>query len=595
MKYSDDIIQRVKDATDIVAVVGEHVPLKKAGSSYKGLCPFHSEKSPSFNVSPSRNSFHCFGCGKGGNVITFIMEMEKVSFPEALRSLADKAGIVLPKAQDDERDTEMDKARERMQAINDFAGKFFQERLLSPEGQAARDYFKKRGFTKEDAMKHQIGLAPEGWDAFKNAAAKAGFGPEELTAAGLLVKNEEKKSFYDKFRNRLMFPVKNNYEKIIAFGGRTLAADEEQGPKYLNSPETILFRKSECLYLLNAAREAIRQRNYVIVVEGYFDALALHHHGFENAVATLGTALTSQHGRMLKRYTPEVVFSYDTDAAGQAAILRGFEPLVQAGLNIKVLVLPDAKDPDEYLTKHSKEELEGLIEKAPSFFRWWAQTQKPKYQGAPVEERVRVLQGFVPMILQIPDEVSVQAACSAIESELALDNRDLLTIVNSERKKGPRSPSPRPEPGASPAPAAKPPLADAQIESDFLALLTEQNGEFVPWAVNEISPEVFQRDDFRKIFEHLSAGDMKPEELNKVPDLEASFLRIEGSVEPKRREAMLNELASALKKRDLKKKMSDLKARQAQAEKDGNSDTALQLAQEMVLLKRHFSQEVEPK
>jgi DNA primase len=290
-----------------------------------------------------------------------------------------------------------------------------------------------------------------------------------------------------------------------------------------------------------------------------------------------------------------VVFSYDTDAAGQAAILRGFEPLVQAGLNIKVLVLPDAKDPDEYLTKHSKEELEGLIEKAPSFFRWWAQTQKPKYQGAPVEERVRVLQGFVPMILQIPDEVSVQAACSAIESELALDNRDLLTIVNSERKKGPRMPAPRSEPGASPAPTSKPPLADAQIESDFLALLTEQNGEFVPWAVNEISPEVFQREDFRKIFEHLSAGDMKPEELNKVADLEASFLRIEGSVEPKRREAMLNELASALKKRDLKKKMSDLKARQAQAEKDGNSDTALQLAQEMVLLKRHFSQEVEPK
>jgi DNA primase len=589
MKYSDEIIQKVKDATDIVAVISEHVPLKKAGSSYKGLCPFHSEKSPSFMVSPSRNSFHCFGCGKGGNVITFVMEIEKMPFPEALRHLAEKAGVALPKPQEDPRDNEMEKVRDRMQAINDFAGKFFQDRLLSAEGQLARDYFKKRGFTKEDALKHQIGLAPEGWDAFKNAAAKAGFNVEELTSAGLLVKNEEKKTFYDKFRNRLMFPVKNNYEKIIAFGGRTL--DDEQGPKYLNSPETILFRKSECLYLLNAAREAIRAKGYVIVVEGYFDALALHHHGFENAVATLGTALTAQHGRMIKRYTQDVVFCYDTDAAGQAAVLRGFEPLVQAGLNIKVLVMPDAKDPDEYLTKHPKEDLEALIEKAPGFFRWWARTLKTKIQGLPVEEKTRALQAFVPMILQIPDEVSVQAACSGIESELSLDNRDLLNIVNVERKRGPRGPvAPKPE-GNEGKDALKAGVADSQMEADFLALLTEQNGEFVPWAVNELSPEVFQREDFRKYFERLSADEMKPEELNQVPDLASSFLSIENRSEPKHREAMLNDLASALKKRHLRRQMAELKARQAAAEKDGLTDTALRVAQEMVVLKRQFEQE----
>ncbi len=325
MKYSDDIIQRVKDATDIVSVIGEYVPLKKSGTSYKGLCPFHSEKSPSFMVSPTRNSFHCFGCGKGGNVITFIMEMEKMPFPEALRLLAEKAGVVLPKPQETQRDQEADRARERLQELNEFAGKFFHERLLSAEGQPAREYFKARGFTKEDALKYQIGFAPAGWDSLKNTAQKGGFSQEELLAAGLVVHNEEKKSFYDKFRNRLIFPVRNNYDKIVAFGGRTLS--DESGPKYLNSPETILFKKSECLYLLDAAREAIRQKGYVLVVEGYFDALALHHSGFENAVATLGTALTAQHGRLLQRYTKEVVFSYDTDEAGQAAVLRGFEPL----------------------------------------------------------------------------------------------------------------------------------------------------------------------------------------------------------------------------------------------------------------------------
>ncbi len=599
MKYSDEIIQRVRDSTDIVSVIGEYVPLKKSGSSYKGLCPFHSEKSPSFMVSPTRNGFHCFGCGKGGNVITFIMEMEKMPFPEALRFLADKAGVALPKPQETERDQEADRARERMLALNEFAGKFFHERLLSAEGQPAREYFKGRGFAKEDALKYLIGYAPAGWDSLKNAAQKAGFSQEELLSAGLIVHHEEKNSDYDKFRNRLIFPVRNNYDKIIAFGGRTLS--DESGPKYLNSPETLLFKKSECLYLLDMAREAIRQRNYVLVVEGYFDALALHRSGFGNAVATLGTALTSQHGRVLARYTKEVVFSYDADTAGQAAVLRGFEPLIQSGLNIRVLVMPDAKDPDEYLRKHPKEEFEALIQKSPDFFRWWAQSLKKKFQGAPVEERLRALEGFAPLILRIPDEVSVQAACAAVESELGLDNRDLLTIVNAERKKGFRRPGPdrtepqNPKGEGTPVSQKETGAKEPALESDFLALLVEENGEFVPWAVNELSPDVFLDENLRRLFERLSAGEMKAEELNRVPELEPSFLRIENQTEKKRREAMLIDLAAALKKRRLKNQLAEIKARQAQAEKAGEVEQALSLAQQMILLKRQYSQEVETK
>lgn len=595
MKYSDDIIQRVKDSTDIVSVIGEYVPLKKAGANYKGLCPFHNEKSPSFMVSPSRGSFHCFGCAKGGNVLTFVMEMEKLSFPEALRLLADKAGIVLPKPREEEKDREQERERERMQELNEFAGKFFHESLLSEAGKAARDYFKARGFTKEDALKYRIGWAPAGWDSLKNAALKAGYSQEELLSAGLLVQNEEKKSFYDKFRDRLIFPVLNNYDKLIAFGGRTL--NDDSGPKYLNSPETLLFKKSECLYLLNEAREAIRQKGYVLVVEGYFDALALHHHGFTNAVATLGTALTSQHGRLLKRYAGEVVFSYDADAAGQAAVSRGFEPLVEAGLKIRVLVMPDAKDPDEYLTKHKKEELEELVQKAPDFFRWWASSWRKKFQGAPVEERLRALKGFVPMILRIPDEVEVQAACSAVESELALDSRDLLTIVNAERKKGGRRPAAE-SPSSKEAVAAgakKEPQSDSELEADFLALLTEEKGEFVPWAKEELTAEVFQGDDLRRVFEKLCAGEMKVEELSAVAELSPSFLRIEARTEKRKREAMLIDLAGALKKRRLKRQLSELKDRQAEAEKAGEAEKALMLAQQMMLLKRQSSNEVESK
>ncbi len=587
MRYSDDIIQRVKDATDIVSVIGEYVPLKKAGSSYKGLCPFHQEKSPSFMVSPGRNSFHCFGCGKGGNVITFVMEMEKAPFPEALRLLAEKAGVALPKPAEDLRDQERDRQRERLLSLNEFAGKFFHEKLLSSEGQAAREYFKGRGFTKEVAVRFQIGYALPGWDTLKTAAQRAGYSQEELLAGGLLVHNEEKNSFYDKFRNRIIFPVKNNYGKITAFGGRTLG--DEPGPKYLNSPETPLFKKGECLYLLEVARDAIRQRGFALVVEGYFDALALHTQGFENTVATLGTALTPSHARLIYRYTKEAVLLYDADEAGQAAVLRGFEPLAQAGLQVRVLVLPDAKDPDEYLRKHSKAELEGLLSKAPDFFRWRAFSLAGKFRDQPREEKIRALREMVPLILQVPDEAAIQAACAAVESELGLDNRDMLSIVNAERKKGTRGKPPgSPEEKGPSVPPEK--ETDFQMEADFLALLTEENGAFVPWAQKELSPELFFVEGVRRLFEGVQSGAVTWKDLTAAPELGAAFMGIESRTKERVRETLLLELATALRKRFLKRRMDEVKARQVEAEKAGETERALQLVQEMAALKRQYSQ-----
>jgi DNA primase len=259
--------------------------------------------------------------------------------------------------------------------------------------------------------------------------------------------------------------------------------------------------------------------------------------------------------------------------------------------------MPDAKDPDEYLQKHSKQEFEQLIEKAPDFFRWWAQSVKKKFQGAPIEERLRSLQGFVPMILQIPNEISVQTACATVESELGLTARDLIEIVNAERKKGSgrkvttEAQTQKPaEPGSS-----KEEKADVQMEADFLALLTEERGEFVPWAKDELLPEVFTRENFRQLFEKLCGGEMRVEELNQVPELGPSFIQIESRTEKKHREGMLIDLAQALKKRHLKRQMSELKLRQTEAEKAGEAEEALRLAQQMVLLKRQFSQGVESK
>lgn len=599
MKYTDDIIQRVKDATDIVAIVGEHVKLKKAGASYKGLCPFHNEKTPSFMVSPGRNSFHCFGCGKGGNAITFIMEVEKLSFPEALRLLADKTGIALPKPESSEEDQETSRQRDRMFEANDFTARYFQERLLSSEGQGARDYFKARGFTKEDALKFQIGYAPAGWDHLKNAAQKAGFSQEELLQAGLIVHNQEKNSFYDKFRDRLIFPVKNNYDKIIAFGGRTL--NDESEPKYLNSPETLLFKKGENLYLLDKAREAIRQKGYVLLVEGYFDALALHHFGFENAVATLGTALTYQHGRLLTRYTKEVVVLYDADDAGQSAALRGFESLLDGNLIIKVLRLPDGKDPDDYLKNHSVDDMAEIISKAPDFFRWWARGIKNRMPSASKSELIQELGSVIPLIIQPSNELYIQMACSSIEFELGLDNRDMLTIVNAERKKngsglgaGRRELKDLKNEDES-RPNLELDSKERRIEGDFLALLTEAEGDFIPWAKDELVPEVFIHEGLRRLFEQLCAGEIPVSALGQIPELSASFIRLEDLSGKRVRAAMLADLAFALKKRYLKRRMEELKALQSEAEKAGDTDKVLELAQQMVFFKKQFSQEVEPK
>jgi len=593
LRYPDEVIQRVKDSADIVAVVGEYVALKKAGSSFKGLCPFHSEKTPSFVVSPSRNSFHCFGCGKGGNAITFLMEIERMPFPEALQLLAQKAGIELPKPREDARDVEKERERERLFSLNEFAGRFFFEQLTTPAGRKAVEYLKARKITGETAKRFLIGFAPDAWDALKVAALKAGYGDRELLTGGLLAVNEEKGRNYDKFRDRVIFPVRNNFGKIIAFGGRALG--DGPGPKYLNSPETPLFKKGENLYLLDAARDAIRREGRVLVVEGYFDAVTLHQSGFVNAVATLGTALTREHAFVLKRYTPEVVLLYDADPAGQDAAVRGFEPLLESGLRVRVLTLPDAKDPDEYLGKHPREDLEALVKDAPDFFRWRAGRLREALKDRPVEERMRSVQGLVPLLLKLPNESSIQAACAAVEAELGVGNLDLLAIVNSERRKTGGKPVPAglPQAGSTGSAAGVFPR-DRQMEGEFLALLAYGQGEYVNWASQEVSPDLFMEEDLKTLFTKLAMGDMEASELQDQETLSPFFLKLEDLLSARKEESRRDELKktlitqmyASLEMRLQKRRMQGLRSEQIAAEKAGDIDKAAELGREIAEWKR---------
>lgn len=338
--YSDELIEEVRSRNDIVDVIGSYVKLKKKGSSYMGLCPFHNEKTGSFSVTPSKQMYHCFGCGAGGNVFTFLMQYENYTFVEAMQELAQRGGIELPQHEmTDAQKKEADK-KSRLLEINKEAAKYFYSLLRSPRGQRAHDYFKKRELTDETMQKFGLGYSDQySNDLYKYLRSK-GYEDNILKESGLISYNEVRGA-YDKFWNRAMFPIMDTHNRVIGFGGRVMGDGE---PKYLNSPETKIFDKSRNLYGLNIAKSS--RREYILLCEGYMDVIALHQAGFDNAVASLGTALTSGHASLLKRYAKEVYITYDSDKAGVKAVLRAIPILKEVGITTKVVNMRPYKDPD---------------------------------------------------------------------------------------------------------------------------------------------------------------------------------------------------------------------------------------------------------
>jgi len=364
MKIPDDKIQEVRESTDIIEVVSQYVTLKKRGKSFMGLCPFHTEKTPSFSVDPVRGFYHCFGCGAGGNVFTFMMQMEKVSFPEAVRSLAEKAGIVLPER---EKESGVSKETEILYRANRFAADFFQECLNNTKaGRKALDYLSGRGFNHETMKLFEIGYAPQRWDGLLQKAQLSSIPVQELLKAGLVISRKGGQGYYDRFRGRIIFPVRNPSGRIVGFGGRALNVDERV-PKYINSPETQVYQKSYILYGLFLSKQGIRREDRVILVEGYTDVVKLHQHGLDYVVSTSGTALTIEQARVVNRYTRNVILFFDGDSAGFAAALRGVDLLVEADLDVQVAPLPGGADPDSYLQEKGREAVEKLLHFGSSF------------------------------------------------------------------------------------------------------------------------------------------------------------------------------------------------------------------------------------
>jgi DNA primase len=362
VRFDDSKIEEIKSRVDIVELASEYLTLKKAGRNYLGLCPFHQEKTPSFTVNREKQIFYCFGCGEGGNVITLLMKIANKSFPEAIKYLAEKTGVLLPVRTFGSDGREKESLRDEIFHLNTRAAQYFARQLSSPAGKATRDYLQKRAVTEETVRQFRLGYAPDAWHSVADDMEGGGLSLKMAEQAGLVIAGKEG-GFYDRFRGRLIFPIENPFGEIIAFGGRIIGEGE---PKYLNSPESPVYSKGKNLYGLNKAKEAIRRNGFCLIVEGYFDVISLWNAGVHNVVATLGTALTRDHLELLRRYTQDVVALFDPDTAGRKALDRSLELFLGANMSARALILPDGCDPDDFVKKYGPGELDELIALAPA-------------------------------------------------------------------------------------------------------------------------------------------------------------------------------------------------------------------------------------
>ena len=426
MPIPEKFIQDLVDRSDIVEVVSDYVRLsKRSGANMFGLCPFHSEKTPSFSVAPDKQIYHCFGCGKGGGVISFIMEIENLSYPEAIAFLARRAGMQMP----EETDSAEGRKRARMLALNRDAARWFYSRLSQPAGRAAVAYIQKRGISPAMVKSFGLGAAPDTWDSLLNAMREKGYTEQELFDAGL-VKRGREGGFYDAFRNRLVFPVIDVRGNVIGFSGRILGDGE---PKYLNSPETLVFNKSRNLFALNLAKKS--KSGYIILSEGNIDVVSLHQAGFDSAVASLGTSLTPEQARLLSRYTSEVIIAYDSDGAGLKASQRAIGILEKLDIKVRVLRMSGAKDPDEFIRAKGPEAFRKLLEGSENQMDYRLRSIREKYDLTVTEQKSDYLREAVDLLARLPDEVRRQVYAMDLARELGLPTDVVVSDVERRRKR----------------------------------------------------------------------------------------------------------------------------------------------------------------
>ena len=513
-RIPEDILQRIRDATDIVDLISEHVQLVKKGRNYSGLCPFHDEKTPSFSVDPDRQFYHCFGCGVGGNVFKFIQEIDRVTFIEAVKFLAERAGIALPERSGPSR--EEDATADELYRANDLAQKYFHHLLLNDDvGASARTYLQTRGLTGETIERFGLGYAPSEWDALLKVAGRRGLSPQVLERAGLALPRSTGSGHYDRFRDRVAFPIANLSDRTIAFGARALQSDQE--PKYLNSPETPIYHKGRVLYGLSIARDTIRRQDAVLVVEGYMDLISLAQAGIQHVVATSGTALTEDHCRLLARFARQVVLLFDGDAAGSTAAMRGLTvllgtglpslaALLSKGLDVRFISLPAEHDPDSFVQEHGPDALLKRAENAQSVLDFYLEQLAQQHDLSSFEGRSSAVETFKPLIAKLnkpEDLVFRDLLLRNVAQRLPVDEKFLRDKLQASmrRPQRPRNIAAEPSPTAVPDPP--------RHELEFVGLLLNFP-QFIPTTAQEFAPDALTdartQTLCRTLFDHHAHG-----------------------------------------------------------------------------------------
>ncbi len=476
-----ETLQRIREATDIVEVISEHVQLRKTGRNFVGLCPFHGEKTPSFNVNPELQIYKCFGCNAGGDVFKFVQQIDRVSFTEAVAHLAQRTGIALPSADQQP----VDELSDQLYRACDLAMKYYHHLLRQPQGKETLSYLQNRGISEETIDRFGLGCAPAEWDAFFKVASRRQFDPAVLERAGLVSARKEGKGYYDRFRERLIFPITNLSARTIAFGARTLKGDQQ--PKYLNSPETPVYHKSSTLYGLHQAREAIRQQECALVVEGYMDYLALAQHGIKHTVASAGTALTEEHCRLLARFARRVVLVFDGDEAGSAASLRGLEVVLATGLEAYVVSLPGGHDPDTFVQAEGPEALLALVGTAGSALDFHLGQLARQHDLRTLEGKARAAEAVQSLLARCRDTVRRDLLLREASQRLGIDEKAFRQqLQQTLRRQAPRAPQAPQE--QIPANQAAKNLRNP--ERTFLGLLL-QYPRFIGPTAQVVRPEVF--------------------------------------------------------------------------------------------------------
>lgn len=583
MQIREEVIERIRQDNDIVDIISENVRLKKSGRNYVGLCPFHNDKSPSLSVSQDKQIYKCFSCGEAGNVITFVMKYKKLTFYEASKYLADKAGIPLELG--NAKESQITKKKELLYKVNTEAARYYFYNLQRTS--FAKEYFLKRGIREEVIKRFGLGYAQDRWHDLIMYLKKKGFNENLLLEAGVILKSEKKGNTYDRFRNRVMFPVFDVRGKVIGFGGRVL---DDSKPKYLNSPETVIFHKGTNLYGLNFATKNKLEQDYIIIVEGYMDLISLHQHGITNTVASLGTALTINQARLLKRYVNKVIISYDADVAGQTATLRGLEILRHAGLDVKVLKVPQGKDPDEFVRNNGKDAFLRLVDNALPLIEYRIKKAAEGINLRDNNELVKYGEKFAEIladlnpiekdvyIKKISEETSIkeQAIYDLLSQVMAKDQKE----NNFMNKKADYGTKLYVEPGYLKAERT---LIKLMFKEEYFQELNEliKVGDFVLDSHNKIYSLILQgkNEDTSNIISYLES---------RCDDVESSkeLINIKEQVilEFTDKDRVIKDYMQEVQSYKLKKKIEDLKKKQSILEKEGKFQETIEIAMELTRL-----------